>query len=259
MQMRTRLACLLALAALLATGVSVASARKPTVVRSGNLVLILNGGVAPKRLPRRTLAPVTLHASGKIATTDGSQPPVAKTITIDFDRHGTIDARGLTACRPGKLESRDTRAAEHACPKAIVGKGATSVRVAFPEQVPFTANGPLVAFNGGVRGGVTTMYIHAYVAVPAPTAIVTRVKVRKIHRGRFGTRAVATIPKIAGGYGAVTKFSLAIHRTFRRGGRKRGYLLARCADGHFIAHLTAAFGDGDRLAGSVLRPCTPRG
>lgn len=259
MRMRTRLACLLALAALLATAAGVAAARKPTVVRSGNLILIVNGGVSPKKLPRHRLAPVTLQAAGAIRTTDGSQPPVAKTITIDFDKNGTINARGLATCRPGRLESRDTRDAEHACPKAIVGKGTTSVRVAFPEQPPFTANGPLVAFNGGVRRGVTTMYIHAYVAVPAPTAIVTRVKVRKIHRGRFGTEAIATIPKIAGGYGAVTKFNLVIHRTFKRGGRKQGYLLARCADGHFIAHLTAAFGNGDRLAGSVLRPCTPEG
>jgi len=74
-----------------------------------------------------------------------------------------------------------------------------------------------------------------------------------------GRRAIATIPKIAGGYGSVTKFNLAIHRTFKRKGRKEGYLLARCRDGRFFAHATAFFVDGTRLSGNVVRRCRPRG
>ena len=189
------------------TGAS-AFAERPTVVRAGNLVLKLNGGVSPKKLPKGKLAPITLKASGNITTTDGSQPPAAKTVTIDFDKHGTIDARGLKVCRSGALQSRDTAAAKKACPQAIVGSGHTTVRVSFPEQPSFSASGPLVLFNGGVRGGVTTMYIHAYVSVPTPTALVTVVKIKKIHKGRYGTRAEARIPKIAGGSGSLTKLQL---------------------------------------------------
>lgn len=258
--MRARSLGMISLALLIAvSAVSIAAAEKPTVVQVGNLVLRINGGVAPRALPKHRFAPITLRASGNIATTDGTQPPAARKVTIDFDRNGTINARGVPTCKPGKLQSRDTGAAKKACPKAIVGKGKTSVQVAFPEQAPFSSSGPLVAFNGGVHGGVTTMYIHAYVAVPAPTAIVTTVKVKKIHKGRFGTRAIATIPKIAGGYGSVRNFSLAIHRTFKRHGHKQGYLLARCADGHFLAHATAVFAGGARLSGNVVRPCRSRG
>ncbi len=180
-----------------------ALAEKATVVRAGNLVLRINGGVAPKKLPKNRMAPITLRASGSIATVDGTQPPATRTVTIDFDKHGTINAKGLPVCRSGQLQSRDTKAAKKACPKAIVGKGSTTVEVAFPEQAPFTATGPLVLFNGGVHGGVTTMFIHAYVNVPAPTAIVTTVKVKKVHKGPYGTRAVARIPKIAGGSGSL--------------------------------------------------------
>jgi hypothetical protein len=258
--MRTRSLCTILLACALAAGaVTVAAAEKPTVVRAGNLVLRINGGVTPKKLPKRKFAPITLRVSGNIATADGSHPPAVKTVRVDFDKNGTINARGAPVCKPGRLQARSTRAARRACRKAIVGSGKTTVRVAFPEQTPFFATGPLVAFNGGVRGKVTTMFIHAYVNVPAPTAIVTTVKVRKIRKGRFGTRAIATIPKIAGGYGSATKFNLAIHRTFRRNGRKQGYLVARCRDGRFFAHATAFFADGKRLSGNVVRRCRPRG
>lgn len=235
-----------------------ALAEPPTVVRAGNLILKLNGGVAPKRLPKGKLAPITLRASGTIATTDGSQPPAAKTVTIDFDKHGTIDARGLPVCRSGQLQSRDTAAAKRACPTAIVGGGKTTVRVAFPEQSAFSASGPLVLFNGGVRGGVTKMYIHAYVSVPSPTAIVTAVKIKKVSKGRYGTRAVATIPKIAGGSGSLTNFDFKIHRTFNYRGKKHSYLLARCANGHFFAHAATAFADGSRAQGTIVRTCSAR-
>jgi hypothetical protein len=247
---------LAAIATLLLAGV--AGAEKATVVRAGNLVLRLNGGVTPKALPKKRPAPITLHASAGVSTVDGSHPPAAKTVTIDFDKQGSIDARGLPVCRAAQLQARDTRAAKKACPDAIVGHGKTTVEVAFAEQAPFSSSGPLLFFNGGVHHGVTTMYVHAYVNVPTPTAIVTTVRVRKIHRGPYGTEAVATIPKIAGGSGSVTKFNFAIHRIFRRHGKKQSYLTARCGSGRFVAHATVEFDDGTAAAGSIVRRCEGR-
>ncbi|HWB70389.1 MAG TPA: hypothetical protein VG518_10475 [Solirubrobacterales bacterium] len=236
----------------------VAIAEKPTVVRAGNLILTLNGGVAPKRLPKDRLAPITLQASGGITTADGSQPPAAKQVIIDFDKHGAVNARGLSICSAGRLQAQDTASAKAACPKAIVGRGTTVVRVAFPESTPFNAKGPLLLFNGGRRGRVTTMFIHAYVNVPLPTAIVTRVRIERIHKGPYGTRAIATIPVIAGGSGSVTRFDLRVHRTFVSRHRKQSYLLARCANKRFFAHAIASFRDGSRIAGTVIRGCKQR-
>ncbi len=250
------LAAIVATAGLATAGL--ATAAKPTVVRAGNLILKLNGGVSPKRLPRNTLAPIALRVSGDISSADGSHPPAARTVIADFDRHGTVNARGLPTCRIGQLVARDTRAAKAACRSAIVGSGKTTVKVAFPEQAPFFSTGPLVLLNGGVRGGVTTMYIHAYVNVPAPTALVTTVKIEKIRKGRFGTRATARIPVIAGGSGSVTSFDLKVQRSFRRNGRKQSYLLARCANGRFFAQGTVAFAAGPRVSGTVVRPCSVR-
>lgn len=235
-----------------------AFAEKATVVQSGNLIMRINGGVSPEKLPKRKMAPITLRASANIATVDGSHPPAAKTVTIDFDKNGTINAEGLAVCRSGKLQSRHTAEAKKACPKAIVGKGSTTVQVSFPEQKPFSAQGPLVVFNGGVRKGVTTMFIHAYVNVPTPTAIVTVVKVKKIRKGPYGTRAIARIPKIAGGSGSLVRFNLAIRRTFQHKGKRQSYLVARCANGRLRAHAVTKMSDGTRIGGSILRRCGTR-
>jgi hypothetical protein len=252
---RTTLALLLATALI---GVGTALAASPTVIRSGNLVLAINGSVAPQKLPRAKLAPIKLRASGRISTADGSQPPAAKYVAIDFDKHGTINAKGLSSCRAGQLVAQDPRHALGACKSALVGTGRTQVRVEFAESKPFYASGPLHLFNGGVRHGVTTMYIHAYVAVPVLTALVTTVKIHKVHNGPFGTRAVARIPKIAGGSGSLTNFHFLIHRTFKRSGRRQSYLLARCANGRFRAHAVIITTAG-RIAGSIQRACHTRG
>jgi hypothetical protein len=153
------------------------------------------------------------------------------------------------------LQAQDTKHAEAICKNAIIGEGKTNVEVAFPEQAPFVAKSKLLAFNGGVSGGKTTIYIHAYLSSPVSAAVVTTVKISKIHNGRYGTKSVATIPKIAGGYGSAKEFEL----TFSRGFKNTPFLFANCPDGHINAKATALFVDGTKLTGSIVRPCTPKG
>ncbi len=87
--------------------------------------------------------------------------------------------------------------------------------------------------------------------MPTPAAIVSTVKVKKIHNGRYGLGSVTTIPKIAGGSGSVTDFNLTIN--------KKGVLSAKCPDGKLQAHGTAIFTDGTRASAEVIRTCTPKG
>ncbi len=225
----------------------------------GNLILTINGGVKPTTLPKNKLAPITLSVSGEIATKNGAQPPALKETVILTDKNGTINAKGLATCASGKLQAEDTEQAKKACPEAIVGEGRTTVRVEFPESIPFNATGPLVVFNGGEKGGVTTLYIQAYVSVPAPTALVTTIKVKKIHQGPYGLQSVASVPVIAGGSGAVTNFSLKIGKTFTYKGKKQSYLEAKCSNGHLLAQAKALFSDGTSLTGSVVRTCKAKG
>jgi hypothetical protein len=250
--MRKRLICIFALVvALVAALAGLASADKPTIVKLGNLELTLNGGFSPKALPKNKLSPITLSISGKIRTLDGSHLPALKEVVVDTDKNGTINAKGVPKCTAGKLQAQTTANAKKACGKALVGKGLTTAEVEFPEQKPIDVNSTLLAFNGGVKGGTTTIYIHAFFSSPVNGAIVTTVKVSKEHKGRYGTKSVASIPKIAGGFGSVKSFSLTFNRP--------GYLLAKCPDGHLNAHATSVFTDGSKLSGSFVRSCTPKG
>jgi hypothetical protein len=226
---------------------------------AGNLCITDDGGISPAKLSRHGSAPITAHLLGAIDTRDGSHPPALENLELDVDKTIAIDATGLPTCKPGQLASRTTAEAKRACPDAIVGSGTAEVEVAFPEQTPFSSTGPLVLFNGGVHGKATVFFLHAYVDVPAPTAIVVKATVTHIHRGRFGLHIAARIPKIAGGAGSPTKFTLKIGRRFTYKGRKRSLLTASCPTGHWVTKGHVVFSDQTQLGLTHVFPCTPEG
>lgn len=239
--------------------VAASALAKPEVVKVGNLFLRDNGGISPTRLPKNTPAPISAHLNGTIGTLDGSHPPALESIIADFDKTIHVNAQGLPVCTLGKLVAQSTAKAKQACPDAIVGTGSGQVEVAFPEQTPFTAKGPIILFNGGVHGGSTLLLIHTYVAVPAPTAVITTVKISPIHRGHYGLHTVALIPKIAGGYGSVTSFHITIGRKFDYKGKPQSYLTATCPTGHYFTEGHARFAEGPTLKITHDLPCSPIG
>lgn len=255
--MRKRLTHIALTGVALALVLAVGASGKPEVVRVGNLFLRDAGSLLPNKLPRHEQAPVAALIDGEIGTDDGSHPPAIESVIADFDKTVQIDAEGLPACRKSAIVARSSAQAKAACPKAIVGQGRAQVEVAFTEQKPFVATGPIVLFNGGARGGATYLLIHTYVAVPAPTAVVATVKITHIHRGHFGLHVVAAIPKFAGGAGSVTHFKFTIDRKFTYRGRRRSYLTASCPTGHYFAEGRVQFSDGTLLHIAHDLPCTP--
>jgi hypothetical protein len=247
--MRKYLLLTMALGALLAVSVAgIATAEKPVKVVAGNLELTFNGGFTPKALPKNKFAPITLNVSGKIRTKNGEHPPAMREFILETDKNGAISVKGLPTCTASKLQSRDTKAAEAVCKTAIIGSGQATAGIKFPEQPEIPAPSKIIAFNGGFSGGTTTIYIHAYLTVPTPAAIVTTVKIKKIG---FGLKSVASIPKIAGGNGSVKDFNLTIN--------KKGVLTAKCPSGKIKAKGTAKFEDGTVAKAEVIRTCTPKG
>lgn len=247
-----------ALIALTVAGIASAG-NKPITVRSGNLEFTFNGGFSPSALPKKTLAPIALTAEGKVKTVDGTHPPALTEALIETDKNGAVSVKGFPTCTSGKLQSQDTKHAEAICKSAIVGSGTTNVEIAFPESKPIPVSSKLIVFNGGEKGGVVTLYIHAYITVPTPAAIVTTVKIKKIHHGRYGLESIATIPKIAGGSGSVTSFSLKIDKKYTYKGKKVSVLSAKCPDGKLQAHATVKFSDGTSASAEILRTCTGKG
>jgi hypothetical protein len=249
--------CAIAVGAGLALIVPASAPAKPHVIRSGNLFLKDNGGIFPSKLPRHGQTPISARIDAEIGTTDGTHPPAVETLDIDFDKSIQVNASGLPSCREGQLLARSTVAAKKACPDAIVGSGEGEVEVALPEQAPFSARGPIVLFNGGVHGGTTLLFVHTYVDVPAPTAVIATVKITRIHRGHYGIHTVSQIPTIVGGSGSVIRFKLTIGRKFTYKGKEESYLTASCPTGLYYTEGNILFSDGNTLTGTHILPCTP--
>jgi hypothetical protein len=257
--MRKYLVVTMALGAMIALTVGgIATAEKPVKVRAGNLALTFNGGFTPKALSRTTPTPITLNVSGKIATVDGTHPPALKEFILETDKNGFVQVKGYPACTSGKLQSRDSKSAKQVCGKAILGEGKTDVQIQFPEQRPIPVKSPLILFNGGTSGGTTTFFVHAYITVPTPAAIVTTVKIKKVKNGRYGIKSVASVPKIAGGSGSVTSFNLTVDKKYNYKGKKVSVLTAKCTDGKLQAKGQAKFSDGTVANAEVIRVCNSK-
>jgi len=243
------LAVLIAVA-LMVAGVAVAAPWEKSQV--GDLVVEYNGGFSPKTISKKKPTPITFNVAAKIKSLDTVEPhpPALREFIIEGDKHASIDVKGIPVCKPGKIQSTDTKAAKRNCGPALIGSGKTDVEVKFPEQPAIIAHSELLAFNGGVKGGVTTLYIHAFLNAPVVAAVVTTVKIKKIHKGRYGLLSTASIPKIAGGSGSPIFFTLTL---------KKGIISATCPDGHLNARGNAVFADGTKANGVVVRPCTGKG
>lgn len=267
--MRKHLKLTMALGVLIAlTAAAIASGaatpNKPSTVRVGNLELTFNGGFSPTVLPKKTLAPIGLTAEGKIASTDGTHIPALTEAIVETDKNGAINVKGYPTCTAGKLQSQDSEHAKKICKSSLVGTGKTTAEVEFAESKPLDVPSELLVFNGGEKGGVTTLFIHAYFNNPIPGAIVTTVKIKKIHKGRYGLESIASIPKIAGGNGSVKSFSLTINKKFTYKGKKVSILSAKCPDGKIQAHVKANFKNyktNENVSASteILRTCTGKG
>jgi hypothetical protein len=218
-----------------------------------------SAGFSPKALSKATPTPIALKLSGQIKTSDGTHPPALRELILETDRNGAIDVKGLPVCRLGVMEERNTSSANEVCPDAIVGGGTMNVEVAFPEQPPISLKSALTVFNRGVRQGVTTLLVYAFLKNPVSAAVVTTVKIKKIHKGRFGAEAIFSLPVIAGGSGSVTSFSTTLHRRFSYKGKRASLLTLKCPDGKIQARAEAVFSDGAQANAEVLRPCIPKG
>jgi hypothetical protein len=247
-----------AVALIVAVSAAFAASDKPVRVEAGNLILTVAGGLKPKAISRETPTPVGFYGSGGIQTKDGAHPPALKEVIVEGDRNVTLDTTGYPTC-PYGLQSDTTRAAEAACRSAIIGKGTITVGVQFPEQPPVDVNSKLLVLNGGTAGGVTKLFVHTYFSAPVNGAIVTTVMVKEIHKGRYGTLAVATVPKIAGGAGSVTAFDLTIDKKYTHQGKRMSVFMATCPNGSLRAKVTGKFADGATLAATLSRSCTPKG
>lgn len=228
----------------------------------GNLMIKVDGATSPRALPKDKLTPISFHGSASVATQDASHIPPAMSTELLVDKHIAIDTTGLPTCSLGQIEASPPAAALKACGDALIGRGTSSAEVEFSEQPPFTAKGPLLAFNGPSESGYGGEVYHeqlyyVYANVPVPTALIAVAKLSRA-TGPYGYKISISIPKIAGGAGSFSGAEFTIDRKWTYKGQKYSFLRAECADGHFQAKVKVDFGDGTNVIGNVLQACQAR-
>jgi hypothetical protein len=254
-------ASLAASAAIIAAFALGGGAATGEIVEHGNVVVNFDGGISPSHLPRKNVAPVAVTVSGDISTSDGQKPPPVRQITLEINRHGKLNDKGLGVCSFEQIDGTNSADAMAACGNALVGTGSIAGQVALPDQAPLETTGQLLAFNG-IYEGQKVIFLHAHVDVPLPGTFVIAFLVRKTP-GTYGTQLIANFPTIASGFGYMTHFDLTLKRIFRAHGHTRSYISAACpAPKTFpsaifpFARGTYAFTDGTTIVSTLDRTCT---
>ncbi len=224
----------------------------------GDIVVNGDGHVIPSTLPKFENAPIKLKMHGNLSTVSGDLPPIIKSIKLDVDGDGDIETKGLPVCHSSALQSSPVSAARKSCPDSIIGTGIGHAIVAFPDQKGIDVSSPLTFFNGPNSANKWTIYVHAYITVPVPAAIVVPVKIKRINKGPFGYQVEANFPKIAGGAGIPISAKMEVGHRWTHGGKRLSYLNGRCEDGKLQAQGRFEFKDGTVLSGSFLKPCKVR-
>jgi hypothetical protein len=233
------------------------------VVQNGTLRVSFEGKIAPHQLPRTEKAPVAVTLAGKIKTTDGTDPPQLRTITMAINKNGKLDYKGLPRCNFHQIQPASTAEAKESCKKSLVGSGTFKANVALPEQSPFPSNGQILAFNGNLHGK-PVIYAHIYGTEPLPTSFVLPFRIEQ-SSGGYATRLIAELPQVAAEWGFVQGVSLTLKRNFTYKGKRHSYLSAGCPapkgfPGASFAFARAVFGfeDGRTLSSTMTRSCGVR-
>lgn len=241
----------------LAVGVAAAAGgEEPVTIRVGEETEVTpTVGFSPRVLPRTSYAPIRLSLSQEVREMYG-YPPAERELLIELDRNVSIQTKGLPVCHLGLQTGVPVN---EACKGAVVGFGEETVQVAYPESKAINLPAKVQILNGGERDGAITMFVYATFSNPISGSLIIRVVFTRIHNGRFGWLADATLPQIAEGYGSLYDLNLTIGRQYGYEGRKASVLSARCIDGRLLSHLRASFEDGTSGEATISRACTPMG
>jgi hypothetical protein len=251
-----------ALAGLMAFGLATVPAGAERA-QSGNLVISLDGGISPRKLPRDRDVPVAVKLVGGITTADNSPLPRVKEIKLALAYRGKLFTKGLAVCPRGRLRSGDDRHAMEACGDALVGRGKLYARVFVPDQAPFGIHASLLAFNGRTKKGKTAIWVHAFTPNP-PVSFILPFRVRK-QPGPFSTVLETVVSRDVGPWPRFAHFEINVSRQFMYKGERRSYLSASCPlpkgfSAGFLSFAKATFGFADQppLSTESVRGCRAR-
>lgn len=260
--MRRALATALLFALLATCWASFAGAETRIV---GNLSLAVSAKLSPKRLPREGKAPVAVSVGWQIASTDPAQkPPALKSVAIEINRGGILDATGLPSCPYAKIQPASTQRALANCRSSLVGKGSFSALVGLEGQESYVAKGQMVLFNSQ-RAGKPALYGQIYTSYPFAASFVIVFSVSEQKHGAWGTTLAAKLPANLRAWGNLTEVKMRLARSFPYKGQRHSYLSAGCpAPKGFrgavfpLAKTSFSFAGGTNVSQTLSETCKAR-
>ncbi len=214
----------LATAVGLLTCASLASA---TVIQQGNLRITVLSQVLPYKLPRVGTAPIAVFVSGHLDAPKGGIPPQLQRMTVEVNKHGLLQSKGLPTCPLKAIQPASTERALASCGDAVIGSGQFWAHIVLPDQGAYGTHGRLLIFNGK-QGGRPVIFTHIFTANPFFSSFVIPFGIEKISKGAYGTRLTASLPEALGDWGYVDRIKLTLKRKYTYKGKQLSYFNAGC-------------------------------
>lgn len=259
MRKRSTLLVSLLVAAATAIAASVAMAGAPANSPDGNGQAI-DAVFAPKKLSKSEWTPGSLKVTTTLrnSATPNQVPVPTVHVVIDFDKNARIFTKGIPTCDPAKLQNVSTEIALRECGKAKIGSGKATALIPIGPQV-FTAEQTVTAFNGTPKGGKPVLLLHSYGTKPSVTTLVLVGTVTNYNKEGYGPRLDLEVPKIAGGTGALTDFTVTINKKYRYKGKPATYIAAKCPKSKKLkVRSTFTFLDGQSSDPTDVATCTQK-
>jgi len=232
------------LAALAVGGTTVMASAAP---ETSSEPLLPPFGVTPSKISGTKPTPVRMALAGQHRTEENAPLAALRSLRFEGDRHLALDLDGVPVCDGlGRDVRRDLEEMERICGDAAIGHGRITIEVFFPGErwIPFSSR--MTLYNLGPKRRDPELLAFAYFSAPTTTALAIPIEVRRIDRGPFGWEARASVPKIFGGYGWITEYSLRIGKRF---------LSATCVGGKLELRVAVGFYERRGLGERRVRRC----
>lgn len=255
-------------AAILGSAVAVlaaASLAHAAVVQQGNLRVTVLSQVQPYKLPRKGTAPIAVFVSGHLDAPHGGIPAQLQAMTVEVNRHGLLQSKGLPVCRVPEIQPASTERALANCHEALIGSGQFWAHIVLPDQGAYPTHGRLLVFNGREKGR-PTLLTHIYTANPFVSSFVIRFAIEHLNKGTYGTQLSASLPQALGSWGYVDRIKLTLKRKYHYQGRELSYFNSGCPAPQGarstvfpLALGSFEFAGGISLSAKVVKSCGVRG
>ena len=197
------------------------------VIQEGGLRINVLSQIKPYKLPRHGTAPIAVFVAGHLESSTGGIPPQLQKLTIEVNKHGLLQSKGLPACRIPEVQPASTQRALESCSDALIGSGQFWANIVLPDQGAYRTQGRLLIFNAR-EGGRPLILTHIYTTHPFASSFVIPFSIRHVSKGPYGTELKASLPEALGSWGYLDRIKLTLRRKYRYGGKQLSYFNAGC-------------------------------